>query len=46
MLRELLKPSLGDGDGDALTFWVVFADLETLAGGIMDDVSHKLEKVK
>ena len=40
MLRELLEPSLGDGD--ALTFWLVVADLETLAGGIMDYVSHVL----
>ena len=40
MLGELLEPSLGDGD--ALTFWVVVADLETLAGGIMDDVGHVL----
>ena len=31
MLRELLEPSLGDGS--ALTFWVVVAYLETLAGG-------------
>ena len=40
MLRKLLEPSVGDGD--ALTFWVVVADLETLAGGIMDDVRHVL----
>ena len=40
ILRELLKPSLGDGD--TLTFWVVIADLESLAGGIMNDVSHVL----
>ena len=40
MLGELLEPALGDGD--ALTFWVFFADLETLAGGIMDDVSNVL----
>ena len=40
MLGELLEPYLGDGD--ALTFWVVVADLEALAGGIIDDVSHVL----
>ena len=40
MLRELLEPSLGDGD--IMSFWVVVADLETLAEGIMNYVSHVL----
>ena len=40
MLRELLEPSLSDGD--TLTFWVVVTHLEAIAGGLMDNVCHVL----
>ena len=40
MLIELLQPSVGDGD--ALTFGVIFTHLKAFAGGIMDDVCHVL----
>ena len=40
MLHELLEPALGDGD--ALALGIVVADLEALAGGIVDDVCHVL----
>ena len=40
MLIELLQPSVGDGD--ALTFGVIFTHLKAFAGSIMDDVCHVL----
>jgi hypothetical protein len=40
MLVELLEPAVGDGD--ALALGVVVADLEALAGGVVDDVCHVL----
>ena len=40
MLVEQLEPTVGDGD--ALLLRVVFAHLEALAGGRMDDVLHVL----
>jgi hypothetical protein len=40
MLIEQLEPAVGDGD--ALLLGVVFAHLEALAGGRVDDVLHVL----